>query len=40
MWYDGGDKKVVKRKIKGQTWLETSIATFPQQWCQKACWVF
>jgi hypothetical protein len=31
MWYDGGDKKMEKRKIIGRTWLETSTTTIPRQ---------
>jgi hypothetical protein len=40
MWYDGGDKKVVKRKRKAQTLFDSRTATVPQQRRQKVCWVF
>jgi hypothetical protein len=29
---------MVVKKVNEQTWFETSTATIPWQWCQKACW--
>ena len=44
MWYgENGKVSVVKKEKKKDiqmTWFETSTATVPQQWRQKACWVF
>ena len=45
MWYGENDKVSVVKKRKRKkdtrmTWFETSTATIPLQWRQKAYWVF